>query len=69
MVATAGVTLAGGVSTGAGGTERVSGVGAVGSSAGLCSGKYWQLLKMQRQLSAKTALLMVVYTGFTVLLT
>ena len=69
MVATAGVTLAGGVSTGAGGTERVSGVGAGVSSAGLCNGKYLQLLKMQRQLSAKTALLIIVYTGFTVLLT
>ena len=69
VVATASVTLAGGVSTGAGGTERVSGVGAGGASAGLCNGKYLQLLKMQRQLSAKIALLIIIYTGFTVVLT
>ena len=69
VVATAGVTLTGGASTGAGGTERISGVGSGGASAGLCNGKYLQLLKMQRQLSAKTALLIIVYTGFTVVMT
>ena len=69
VVATGGVTLAGGVSTGAVGTERISGVGAGGASAGLCHGKYLQPLKMQRQLSAKTAPFIIVYTGFTVVLT
>ena len=69
VVATGGVTLAGGVSTGAGGTERVSGAVAGGASAGLCHGKYLQPLKMQRQPSAKTAPFIIVYTGFTVVLT
>ena len=66
---TSGVVATAGVSTGTDGTERVSAVGVGGSSVGLCNGKYLQLLKMQRQLSAKTAPLIIVYTGFTVVLT
>ena len=66
---TGGVILSGGVSTGAGGTVRVSGAGSTDGSAGLCHGKYLQLLKMQRQPSAKTALFILVYTGFTVMMT